>query len=505
MANYEKYSWAAMPELIPENKICKTLEFDTLICGVGMSGCAAALSAAEQGLKTVLIEKGESYSARGFHFGVAQSRLMKEKGIENDLELMAAEWIKATASRADEDMIRLFLHRSGEAMDWLLDKAESHGIKSYLYGGYYRGTHYREFPGAHLFDCGADGIVRMMLDEAREKGAEIHFSTAACYLEQDSGGKVTAVIARKATGEYVRYIARRGVVLATGDIVGDRAMMEDFCPLGLKANNCLNEHAWLETGDGHKMGIWAGGELQDGPFPCSIHMMAYNLFAMHFLNVDRKGRRFGNEDSWTQGRCVSIIRRDPEHPWAYAVMDSDWDRQAAENLDLGGGIGWDFVFREYGTDTQLSCAVAKAVLDGAVEEGRYAWSADSIESLARKAGIPGDELARTVERYNDLARKGRDEDYGKRPEFMAPIEKPPYYAMKIGGSLLTVFGGLNVDTACRVLRADRNPIGGLYAVGNAMGGLYAVDYPLLLPGNSHGRCITFGYLVGRELARSEEV
>ncbi len=499
----KKYSWAAMPEPISENEIAETVEVDAVICGAGMSGCAAALSAAENGLKTVLLEKGNSYSARGYHFGVADSRLMREKGITNDIDAMAAEWIKATASRADEDLIRLFLNRSGEAMDWLMDKTERHGIGAYLYGGIYRGEYYKEFPGAHIFDCAADGIVRMMIDEARNYGASVHFSTAACCLEQDADGNVIGVIARNPEGRYIRFRAAKGVVLATGDIVGNREMMEDLCPIGLRANNCLNEHAWLETGDGHKMGIWAGGELQDGPLPCSIHMMAYSLFVMHFLNVDRKGRRFGNEDSWTQGRCVSIIRRDPAHPWAYLIMDSRWEQQARDTLRYGGGIGWDFVFREWGSDEELTCAVAKHTLETALEEGKSAWSAESIAELALKAGIPAEELEKTVARYNELAVKGHDDDYGKRPEFLAPICKPPYYAMKIGGSLLTVFGGLNVDRHINVVRPDKSPIKGLYAIGNVMGGLYAVDYPLLLPGNSHGRCICFGYLVGRELAGLE--
>ena len=45
-------------------------------------------------------------------------------------------------------------------------------------------------------------------------------------------------------------------------------------------------------------------------------------------------------------------------------------------------------------------------------------------------------------------------------------------------------------------------IEGLYVLGNIMGDITAVDYPINVAGNSHGRCITFGYLLGHELAEA---
>ena len=49
--------------------------------------------------------------------------------------------------------------------------------------------------------------------------------------------------------------------------------------------------------------------------------------------------------------------------------------------------------------------------------------------------------------------------------------------------------------------ADGKPIEGLYALGNCMGDITAVDYPINVAGNSHGRCITYGYLLGKDLAK----
>ena len=68
--------------------------------------------------------------------------------------------------------------------------------------------------------------------------------------------------------------------------------------------------------------------------------------------------------------------------------------------------------------------------------------------------------------------------------------------------LLVMLGGLKVDTNLRVLDKSGNPIPGLYAAGNASGGFFAIYYSLhSLPGLSHSRAVTFGYLAGRNAAK----
>ena len=61
-----------------------------------------------------------------------------------------------------------------------------------------------------------------------------------------------------------------------------------------------------------------------------------------------------------------------------------------------------------------------------------------------------------------------------------------------------------IDENMRVLNEDYAPIEGLYAIGNVSGGLYAVDYPLVIPGSSHGRCLTWGFLAGNHLSKSKQ-
>ncbi len=498
MGKYDRYKWATPPAPIPENEIKETVTTDAVIVGAGFAGCAAALSAREQGLEVIQIEKSRRISHRGFHIAAANSRALRAKGIVNDIDEIEAEWIKVTGSRAKEEIIRLYLEKSEEAMNWLLDKSEAVGNSPTIFAGGYKGTSYKEFVCTHLFRGGTDFVVNLLHKESVEKGVEVHFNTSAVQLVKENG-RVTGVIAQSKDGTYTRYMARKGVVLATGDIGGNREMCEDLAPQALTANGNINQHAPLETGDGIRMGIWAGGTVQEPPFPCTIHPMAYSMYCFFFLMVNQKGKRYMNEDAWAQGKSTYTIKQDPEHPWGFAIFDSKWEQEVTDTINQGGGMFWDFAARDM--DTPFDSVFASSAVESYVEEELVGWKTDTLEELAEKIGVPWDTFKATVDRYNELVAKGHDDDFGKKQAFMTSISKPPYYALKVGGSLLVVSGGLSIDKNLNVVDEKQEPIPGLYAIGNTAGDLYAIDYPLIMAGNSHGRCLTFGYLVGKTLAQ----
>lgn len=85
--------------------------------------------------------------------------------------------------------------------------------------------------------------------------------------------------------------------------------------------------------------------------------------------------------------------------------------------------------------------------------------------------VPGDTLKATVARYNELCHKGCDEDYGKYPQYMIPLEQGPYYAFKCFLGTDGVFGGIFVDQGCRIVKDDA-PVCGLYAAGDLTSGNY---------------------------------
>ena len=135
-------------------------------------------------------------------------------------------------------------------------------------------------------------------------------------------------------------------------------------------------------------------------------------------------------------------------------------------------------------------------------------TADTIEGLAeamnayaaendwKLTNIDAATLADTVARYNELCAAGRDEDFGKAAKYLVPIEGGPYYAIPRGSNKLpAILGGLVVDSNHQCLNGEFEPIGGLYAVGNASGQFFGgVDYPMDIEGLSIGRAITSGLL-----------
>ena len=125
--------------------------------------------------------------------------------------------------------------------------------------------------------------------------------------------------------------------------------------------------------------------------------------------------------------------------------------------------------------------------------------ADTPRELAEKMGVDPDVFEETFNNYNEYCRKGHDDEFGKRRELLIPLDTPPYFARKIAPALLAVVGGVRVDPEMRVLDGTSSPIPGLYAVGNVAAGRYGVDYPMILPGNSIGSGMTFGYLLGSAL------
>lgn len=128
--------------------------------------------------------------------------------------------------------------------------------------------------------------------------------------------------------------------------------------------------------------------------------------------------------------------------------------------------------------------------------------ADTIEELAKKIEMDPAILVATVKRYNDVVASGQDTDFGKPAKFLVPVAKPPFYGIHRTARVSAITSGMLVDENHRALNADGKPIKGLWVVGNLGGGFYGgVDYPLTVYGLSLGRCYTFGYMVGRQVAK----
>jgi succinate dehydrogenase/fumarate reductase flavoprotein subunit len=157
-------------------------------------------------------------------------------------------------------------------------------------------------------------------------------------------------------------------------------------------------------------------------------------------------------------------------------------------------------------------------LASALKDG-YVTRADSIVELARNLQLPETNLAQTIERFNGHWQTGTDSDFGRgttayqrangdatwhgpNPS-LGPVERAPFYAVKLYPGDIGAATGFAADVHARMLDAQGNAIGGLYAAGNdmqsAMGGVYPA------PGITLGPGLVFAYLAARDaIARANK-
>jgi succinate dehydrogenase/fumarate reductase flavoprotein subunit len=506
----KRWSWEMPPDPIPEEQISETVEADAIIIGGGISGLATAARATELGLKVIVIEKTGGFVAHGGEVSSIGSSVQRAYGVHVDKYQFARDWMRISGSRVNEDLLWLFINRSEEAFEWLLGLGGD-DVYTDLWGAYYRGKDFTEYPVAqHIYQKpeskrwkykGALMYCEMLYEVALKGGSQVIRNTQGLRLEKENG-RVTAVIAKNLKeNRIIRYKGKRGIVLATGDIGGNPEMLEAFSPWGLLPGRCTSWPVGSNLGEGHKMGYWVGGKFETAPWALSLHMIGYAVFFDFFLHVNPFGNRFMNEDTWSGGKAARILMQ-PGGDFAFNVFDSNWYEDVKRCGPYHGGQGATVPMDQRQAFDDEGVGYRKDRLEGTFKRG-LAWSADTIEELAEKIGVPVDNFVKTVNRYNEIVKKGEDTDYGKRPELLTSIDKPPFTAVKIGPSLLNVFGGLETDVKLRVLDENRAPLGGLLAVGMIAGGFYGVDYPLLAAGNSHGRCLTWGRAAAETLAENE--
>lgn len=501
------HSWDVKPDPIPESDIAETIDVEVLVIGAGNAGVAAACSSVEKGLKVAVLEKTATVNGRGGGMGACNSRLNKKLGFE--IEPVAAQyrWNRTCGNRNNERLVTQWFENSGPAMDWLLDKADQYGATYTLYAGYSRSEILPEEPDFHTFQAGSFAVpeeagyfvpAALLYQSCLDQGVEFFFEHTAEQLVQDSGGKVTGAVAKSPDGTYKQFNASKGVVLATGDISGDQEMREAyFEPLFVNMRSDYTPQG-ANTGDGHKMGMWAGGVMQDGPLPNALHPQGGSMFHGPFMFVNKNGRRYFNEANWVQAKSIQTLKQ-PDQV-GFSIFDKNFGENNKDSLNYGGGMFWDTMSRS--VTQEFDPAEIEATVEAEVEKGNTAWKADTLEELADKIGVDKEGFLAEVEHYNEMCEAGEDTDFEKEPVFLYPVKEPPFYATKVEAVILVCVGGLKVNTDLQVLKEDGMPVEGLYATGNTSGDLYAVDYPINMPGNSNGRCLTWGYMLGGILAKN---
>ena len=455
----EKASFEVCPPPVPARDIKETITADVVVVGAGISGLTAALSAAEAGAATILLEKGPAYNVRGLHNAAISSRLQQEAGIKIDRDQVIATIMESGAYRNNQRLVTLWADNCGQVMDWLIDMAEAAGVKVLL-DPTTKPWYFPNYPIAHVFPPRTqETLAEMLQGNARALGVDFHFETPAVRLLRKGKGRVTGVIARTPQGDFTRFNARKAVVMCTGDYGSDRQMVKEYCDRRLVNLKCAYESSSynyersLNTGDGHKMGLWVGAAMDDPPhcamiwdWPVWMKRSLFNLARQPWLYVNLDGERFMNEDLPWGYECHQIMQQPGGFAWS--IWDAKWDQEWPKMKSQ--------CCKNMGPPTYLW---DPKQLDEAIEKGNV-LTAPTIEELAQKMEVPVETFKSTVARYNELARNGKDLDFGKYPDRLTTLEKPLFYACKMEARYMVILGGLKVNTRLQVLDTERHIIPG---------------------------------------------
>ena len=451
------HTWEVKPEPIAADKIKETVDTEVLVIGGGYSGTCCALSAAENGAKVILVEKDAMLNGHGVGgTGAIGSRELDKLGISFDKPVEMERWVSTCGNRCRESLVAKWFRESERCMNWLLDLAERNGATCMVTVGSRSTVHpeidcYHMIMGGEIFEqhSAADFVEYLFEAEALKNGAEFVYEMPAVQLVQDDAGKVTGAICENKDGEYVQYNASKGVVLATGDVSYNDEYLEEFAPIAFKVMTRLCSDQG-NVGDGHNMAAWAGGAFQAAPWPTMMHPQAAAAFHGPFLFVNPEGKRFMNEATWVQGKCVGVmVNGGADHAWS--IFDANWQTDLLDSLQYGGGMFWDS-FRAFGTDYQTAVdAHTQTVETGLESAPSYYKRADTLEELAELIEVDKDALLSTIERYNERCEAGEDVDFYKESHFLYPIKESPFTACMVAPGLLGVCGGIHISDDFEVL------------------------------------------------------
>ena len=534
--------WLGTEPEIDESKVAKTVDVDVAVVGCGIAGVAACRSVAEDGGLVAAFEKADGPQCRSGEYAVINGKVQAKWGRdtwtrEQIDDIIDSHMVESTY-RCKRSIMSKWAHNIGDAFDWWVEAnpdlyyAETtrsaipdESADNFIIPIFYplpehydwKQERFPCYPTSVEFKPDQHVTVEANMQKAVDTGNVQTFY--GCFVEKlimDNGRCVGLYARDAATGEYIKCNASKGVILSTGDYSQNTKMLKHFCPEVIENNiQCLFTNVDVEgnftnQGDGIQLGMWAGAQVQQSHAPMIHHMGGGADLAgvgvmgnAGFLNLDLNGKRFMNEDLPGQQLENQVELQKNRESWQ--IFDSNWPEQLPYMPAAHGGACYyeDYASEDEGPKNNTTYRNYKSPyqLEAAVADGR-AVKADTLEELVAKI-YPDDAAAQqtaldSIQRYNELAKAGYDEDFHKPASRMWAVENGPFYADKFTTALLLVcIGGLESDEDCHTFDADRNVIPGLYVAGNIQGNRFATEYPIGLKGVSHSMAMYYGYVAGK--------
>ena len=560
-----------------------TFHCDVLVIGSGASGMAAAITAAQHGLKVLIAEKeaqfGGTTARSGGWLWIPGTSLARALGYHDDAEAARAYLQHETGACFDAARVDAYLEHGPEAVEFFTSKTAVRFDMPLVFPDYHaeapggvqggRAMIARPFDGRRLRErigelagplpeltlfgmmlgSGKDIIHFMRMTRSWESflyvskrlarhayevikykrglmltngnalagrlaksaidvGVSLWLSAPARELIVEDGQVSGARVER--SGQQWKVLARRAVVLACGGFPHDVARRKALFPHAPSGSEHWSPAPAGNTGDGLRMAEALGAQVNtrlphaaawvpvsrvkrkdgsEGVMPHFIDRAKPGVIA-----VTRDGKRFTNEANSYHDFVLAMVEacRGKDEITAFLLCDHG-------------------TLRKYG----LGCVAPFPMPIGKHLRSGYLLRCRTIAELAESAGIDAMALSATVSEYNSHAREGKDPLFGKGSKAynrfqgdalhgpnpcVAPLVKPPFYAIKLVTGDLGTFAGLVTDIHARVLDKNRAPIAGLYAVGNDMASIMGGNYPG--GGITLGPALTFGYIAGNHIALS---
>ena len=319
-------------------------------------------------------------------------------------------------------------------------------------------------------------------------------------------GRIDGVVVER-DGKRVTLKARRGVLLAAGGFERNQAMREQYLPRPTDAR-WTGTPPQGNTGDAIQAGAAAGAALhlmEHSWGAPTIEVPKEEKYRVLFVErsmpgcmvVNAQGKRFLDESG--------------PYPEFQQAMFAD---HAAHGGAIPAWIVFDADFRAKYPMGPLMPSVA--VPDSRLRKSWWntlVWKGDTLDQLAAAIGVDATGLSASAARMSEFARTGTDLDFGRGGNVfdryygdvnvkpnpnLAPIAKPPFYAMKLWPGDIGTKGGLLTDRDARVLDTQGRVIEGLYCAGNNSASVMGPSYPGA--GSTLGPALTFAYRAVAHLA-----
>ena len=454
----------AATEDFDRETIGSSQETDVVIVGSGLAGMCAGVRACENGLKTLIVEKGSALAtpSNSILSGGALTKPNDES--EESIQTFIDEFNKKSKGKGDQDITRAIAENITRDLDWLVE----HGVELCD-------------PAPHTpYDClkiyaapgasqGMGALMQAMVDAYKNAGGESLCNTKLLDFVFDTKGKVVGVKVRGRDG--IEIITAKAVVIASGGYIGNKQLLEEF--VGPDADEIMPRGSTSITGDGILAAVRAGAMLKQMGGEASLHIGAVSPDNVasgnpsnaigYCLAINSEGKRYTDESLGYVNHGKALMNQ----PGQVAAFVYDENVKQLEAVQK---------------DIERFASFNSAPLE-----------ANSLEELASMIDVPADALQATVDEFNAAVEDDHTVGLSANKAHQAmKIETPKFYAFyPLKPGCIMGFGGLSCNAQGQVLEADGTPIPNLYVAGEAMGGVFMYDY---IAGSSLDRCIVTGII-----------